>query len=181
MVEIIAALVSLGCIAASLRRLRLAIAPSEFDVRMLDDAIGSRDDLKKLRAALETHAGWERDLLAAALDDDPARAGAEIEEQVLDADWATQRWGRVPRVCASVATSLGFLCAAVVLIQGLGATDMSTLESGSILRSALDALALGIVGMGVSVAVHLRARAVTRNRREAVDHLADKLRRLAIP
>jgi len=104
-----------------------------------------------------------------------------MDEQVVEADWTTERWMRAPRVGASVATSAGFLCASVILIQALGAgeVDLGGMgATGSSLSLALTALALGIVGTAFCVAVHVRAQAITRQRRVAVDRLVDRLRTL---
>jgi hypothetical protein len=183
---IVAALVSLACVVASSRRLALAVSPTSYDPGMLLAAIRDganvrviRDALVKAEAEVESHA-WERDLLDAACASDPLARGALIEEQVLEADWATERWARVPRVCASVATSAGFLCGALGLIRALGVEQGSAVEGSPDLTTALDALALGIVGTAFCVAVHLRARTVTRSGRVAVDRLVDRLRTLPI-
>jgi hypothetical protein len=80
-----------------------------------------------------------------------------------------------------VATSAGFLCACVILIQALGDSASGASEAAAVtLTPALDALAIGIVGTTFCVAVHLRARAVTRERRAAVDRLVDRVRMLSI-
>ena len=40
----------------------------------------------------------------------PARV-ALVNEQLAELDYLAQRWERVPRVCASISTSFGFLLA----------------------------------------------------------------------
>ena len=196
MLGAVAALVSAGCIVASGRRLAFAVSPTPYDPALLLRALGDGADpsrLGRLRDALERAPGhpWEREVLEAATASDASARGAMLGEQIIEADWATERWARVPRVCASIATSVGFLCAALLLIRSLGAdaplspggmdgVDAGQGGSGEILASALGALALGIVGTAFSVAVHLRARVVTRERRAAVDGLVDRLRALPI-
>ena len=61
--------------------------------------------------AQESDASWENELLSAFDADAITRAGRDgvVNEQLLELDWRGQRWARVPRVCASVATSGGFL------------------------------------------------------------------------
>jgi hypothetical protein len=177
---LVAGLISLACILASCRRLALAIAPTAFDLDMLLAALAQPGSLEKLRAGLEPVACWEHELLDAACAELPAARGPLMDEQVVEADWSTERWMRAPRVGASVATSAGFLCASVILIQALGAgeVDLGNMgASGSNLSLALDALALGIVGTAFCVAVHVRAQVITRQRRVAVDRLVDRLRR----
>jgi hypothetical protein len=163
----VAGLVSLACILASCHRL----------------ALKEPADLGQLREGLAGFECWERDAFDAACASERAARGPLIDEQVIEADWSTERWIRVPRVGASIATSAGFLCACVILIQALGADTSDPAiggATGSSLTLALDALALGIVGTAFCVAVHLRARVVTRQRRAAVDQLVDRLRTLAI-
>jgi hypothetical protein len=180
---VLAGLVSLACIVASAHRLRLAVSPTQFDLGLLLGALKPAGSLERLREGLAQMDGWERDLVDAALASPPAARGPLIDEQVLEADWEIQRWARAPRVAASVSTSAGFLCACVILIQALGGDpadlSMST-GASSPLGVALGALALGIVGTSFSVAVHVRAQTVTRQRRLAVDQLADRLRMLVI-
>jgi hypothetical protein len=178
---LLAGLVSLACIVGSIRRLSQAVSPTAFDAGLLLGALKSGSDLSALREGLALVACWERDLLEAASDSNPAARGPLLAEQVIEADWATERWIRAPRVGASVATSAGFLCACVILIQALGDSASGASEAAGVtLTPALDALALGIVGTTFCVAVHLRARAITRERRAAVDRLLDRVRMLSI-
>jgi hypothetical protein len=190
MLVLLAALVSLACIAASGHRLRLAIAPTPYDLDLLLAALKHPGALPKLREGLSGTDCWERDVLEAASASPAAARAALLDEQVVEADWATERWMRAPRVAASVATSAGFLCASLVLIQALGSSVGSSAGSGEMnlggpvdgdaaagpLALALDALAVGIAGTAFCVAVHLRAQSVTRQRRKAVDQLVDQLR-----
>ncbi len=180
MLLIFAGLVSLACIAGSTRRLVLAVSPTAFDAGLLLGALKSQADLGALRDGLAAVAGWEHDLLEAASAANPAARGPLVDEQVIEADWATERWIRAPRVGASVATSAGFLSACVILIRALGDSASGAPVAGVRLTPALDALALGIVGTAFCVAIHLRARAVTRERRAAVDRLVDRVRMLSI-
>ncbi len=180
---LVAGLVSLACILASCKRLALAIAPTGFDLDLVLAALKQPGSVEKLRAGLEPVACWEHDLFEAACAEPPAARGPLLDEQVVEADWSTERWMRAPRVGASVATSAGFLCASVILIQALGAgdVDLATMgATGPTLSLALDALALGIVGTAFCVAVHVRAQAITRQRRVGVDRLVDRLRALGI-
>lgn len=183
MLAAVAALASLGCMALSARRLALAVSPTAYDPDLLLRALSDRGQLHRLRDRLAQTTGdvWERDLVDAACAPDLQARAALIDEQLLEADWATERWSRVPRVCASVATSVGFLCAALWLIGALGSEAPTPADpaSGATLTVALDALTLGLVGTTFCAAVHLRTRAVTRRRRAAVDQLVDRLRALS--
>ncbi len=185
MLVLVAGLVSLACILASCKRLALAIEPTAFDLDMLLVALAQPGGAEKLRAGLASVPCWEHELLEAACAEPPAARLPLMDEQVLEADWTTERWMRAPRVGASVATSAGFLCASVILIQALGQGGAGEVDlggmggTGSNLSLAMDALALGIVGTAFCVAVHVRAQAITRKRRVSIDRLVDRLRALS--
>lgn len=181
MLVLFAGLVSLACIIGSARRLAIAVSPTAFDLAMVLGALKGRGDLDKLREGLASVECWERELLEAAYASDSVTRGPLIDEQVLEADWSTERWVRAPRVGASISTSAGFLCASVILIQALGrSTSDGDVAATATLTPALDALALGIVGTAFCVAVYLRSRSVTRERRAAIDRLVDRVRMLSI-
>jgi hypothetical protein len=180
---VLSAIVSLACVLASVRRLVLAVSTSTFDPELLARALKHPQDLARLRQGLdagksgESGESWEMGLVSAALLQDADARAALIDEQVLEADWSSQRWAPVPRVCASIATSAGFLCASVVLIQAL--TAGSEEVTGASLVSALDALALGIAGASFCAAVHLRLRSGAKTRRASADRLIERVRQLA--
>ncbi len=167
----------------------MALAPSAYDATMLAAFLVEPRDLQRLEQRLSAiePGCWEAELLAGALAAPEARRG-RIAEQVLDVDWAFERWARVPRVCASVSTGVGFLCAALLLIGSLGqaverAEAPLEAEDGQalpLLDPALEALALGVVGTAFAATVHLRARALVRQRRAELDRLVDRVRELSI-
>lgn len=184
--DLVAAVGSAACMLASGHALALAVAPTALDERVLLGSMRNRARVRQLerRLAVEPAAAWERDLLEAACADDPGIRGALIEEQVVEADWRTQRWTAVPRVCARVATSVGFLGATLILIGALGPDDASALSSGGLsgspLGDALNTLAIGLVGTSFCVAVHMRVRAIAAQRRSGIDNLVDRLRSVVI-
>jgi hypothetical protein len=186
MLALLSALVAAGCVLASARRLAWAVAPTSLEPTTLleafrdgrddrwgtlRDAIASRDDLP-----------WERDVFSAFRVGDAVARDALVHEQLMELDWRAQRWARVPRVCASIASSAGFLFASIALMRGLSLPagdpgDRSAVTAA--LLSALDALAIGIAGTSFCVAVHLRARRAVRDRVAAAGRLVDRLRSLA--
>jgi hypothetical protein len=175
----LAALIAVLCCVASARRLAVAVAPTSLDPRLLLDALaredartwpGTRDALVALRVP------WESDVVAAfALESEAARE-ASLDEQMLELEWRSQRLSRVPRVCASIATSAGFLFASVAMLRGLSDPEPDTTAT---LMTALSSLTLGVAGMSFCVAVHLRARRVLRERLASIDRLVARLRTLA--
>ncbi|MGH7298645.1 MAG: hypothetical protein ACRELB_27135 [Polyangiaceae bacterium] len=128
-------------------------------------ALVARDDL-----------GWEHDLGEAAAEPGGDVRDARLGEQLLELDWAVQRWARVPRVCASIATSAGFLFASLALLQGLAVpAGPGSVGVRQTLFDALDALALGLAGTAFCVAVHLRARRAAPARVAAAQRLVGEL------
>jgi hypothetical protein len=153
-----------------------AVAPTSLEPGLLLEALKSDEEvLVKLPMAMGANAqgGWEQDLFAAlALPRGPVR-DALVGEQLMDLHERADRWARVPRVCASVSTSTGFLFASITLIRGLAApaSDAETTAVYAALTSALDALAIGICGASFCAAVHLRARRFLAGRLAATDRL----------
>ena len=183
-------LVAVGCVAASLRRLGFAVAPTWLDAQALVEAL--RGDRGRARwadvcdaIAKDARADWERDLVAALRSKaDPETRTALVNEQLSDLDWRLARWARVPRVCASVASSAGLLLGALALRAGLNDLDLATPDS---LHAALDAAAgraLAVVCVGVAgttwcVAINWHAQRAAKARLEATDKLVERLEALA--
>jgi hypothetical protein len=188
MLALFAAVVAAACIWASARRIAYAVAPTPLDIATLSSALRGSDGKARL-ASLTKYIGrargaeWESALLDAAAAAPHARA-ALVNEQLGEYDHSTKRWDRVPRVCASISSSSGFLLAAVALRIGVrdpSAFDPSTGDAvrGALLTGALNCVALGIAGAAFSIAAIHRARAEARSRLDAVDKLVDRLERIA--
>lgn len=178
----------LGCIGASARRLYFAVHPTPLDaallVKELQGARGRARYAALCRAIAETpEADWERDLVDALGADEEVRV-ARINEQLAELDHRLHRWIRVPRVCASISSSSGFLLAAVALRLGLARVDALAEEAvtDTLQAAALDALgivALGMWGTVACIALQRQARVVAKARLEAADKLVDRLEILA--
>jgi hypothetical protein len=182
MLAVLSALVALACVLASTRRLAWAASPTWLDPQLLADALRDEHatDWPKLRAAIAACAGaqWENELFGALDNPDEYSRIAQVNEQLRELDWLARRWARVPRVCASVATSAGFLFACLALIGGVAD---STGDVGRTLFSALDALAIGIVAASFCITVHIRAQRVVRERLAAADRLVERLEAVPRP
>jgi hypothetical protein len=180
MLALLSAVVALGCALAAARRLVWAVAPTGLDPAALLGALaGSADDGQGLRDRLGSRPDleWERDLLAARQEPGGAAREAVADEQLLELRWRVQRWERVPRVCASIATSAGFLFATIVLLQGVAApVEPGVAVPRTVLFTALTPFALGLAGMAFCVAVHLRARRILPLRLSAYDRLVRAVR-----
>lgn len=179
-----AGLVALGCVIASGRRLAWAVAPVELEPRMLlkalegDRALDVWTALKGTLASDERFA-WEQELLAAFDEVEGPKRDARVNEQLLELEGRAARWARVPRVCASIGTSVGLLFGSLGLLQGLAEPADGTGDAiHEALFSALGSLSLGIAATAFCVAVHVRAGRVSAERRAAIDALVDRLERL---
>jgi hypothetical protein len=174
-----AAIVALACVIASARRLALAVAPIEIEPRLVRRALeGDRAGAvaRALRAVLASgqRFSWERDLFAAFEEADERQRGALVNEQLLELEGRLTRSARVPRVCASIATSAGLLFGSLALVQGLGDPAQGDVAHGA-LPSALGAVSLGIAATAFCVAVHVRATRLVAERRAAIDELVTRL------
>jgi hypothetical protein len=179
-------LVAVACVVASARRLAQAVALTALHPEPVLEAL--RGDLPvdvrgRLCAVLggDDRFAWEQGLLEAFAPSDARLRDALVNEQLTELDGRAQRWARIPRVCASVATSAGFLLASVVLVQGLAVSpgDADPTGNRAVVEGALDAVAIGIAGASFCFAVHVRARRIVRDRLAAVGRLVVRLESVA--
>jgi hypothetical protein len=161
------------------------VAPTSYEAGLLLDMLrmdgGTR--WRSLRDAVvaDPEARWERDLFLALDESEPSARDALVMEQLQELDWRTQRWARVPRVCASIATSAGFLFGSLGLLRGLAlpVEEGAGIATRAAMVSALDALAIGIAGTSFCIAVHVRTRRVVRERLALAERLVGRLQALA--
>lgn len=179
-----AAIVALACVLASGRRLAWAVAPIALEPRMVLEALAGEPPDALLRAlsaavASDNRMSWERDLLAAFDEGAERERDALVNEQLLELEGRLVRFSRVPRVCASIATSTGLLFGSLALLQGLSAPEGGDAAvANAALVSALDAVSLGIAATAFCVAVHVRTGRLVAQRRAAIDDLVTRLQRL---
>lgn len=191
MIVAAAILVALACVAASTRRLWLvthATALHPEDVVAWLGRAPTKERLDALRAIVadDPEAEWERDLLAALNHPRSDARVALVNEQLTELDLRMQRWARVPRVCASVATSVGILLGTLVLRHGLANAPDLTGELGEIfvreiLGDAISVASFGVVGTAFCIGAHAHARRLTRARVEAADKMIERLETAAEP
>lgn len=187
MLVVLALLVAIGCAAASERRVWLArhataIDPDQLLASLTRAGRTGRDGVPVLReaAAHDPRADWERDLAAALSEGDDQRRAALVNEQLTELGYRLDRWSRVPRVCARVATSSGFMLATLVLRRGLADTGaipqtVDDLVFHGFVGEAVAVVGLGIAGGLLSVAAHRRAARVAKARMVAADRLVERL------
>lgn len=179
MLVALACVVALVCAAASLQRLSFALAPTALDPKLLSDGIAkgnpSLDDVERAISRVPG-ADWERDLTRAMRKPAEERVG-DVNEQLLELDQLASRWARVPRVCASVATSFGFLLGSLALREGLLDPDPEHIDQ--LIVRALNVVAVGVAGAIVCVAVHFRAGRAAKSRLVVVDGFVERLEKLS--
>ena len=181
---ILAVLVALACLAASARRLYFAAEASGLDPRVLVTTLrGDRDRARTAWRAIEAEiaqepaASWERELVEAVdARVEPAARVALVNEQLGELDYLAQRWSRVPRVCASVSASFGFMLASLALRDALASVDAVDVDGAVI--GAINVVAVGLLGAVGCVAFQSRARHLTKERLAAVDKLVERLETL---
>jgi hypothetical protein len=158
----------------------LVVAPTSLDPALLERALVDEASVARLRDALTRRPdlAWERQLVEAACSDveDGARE-ALLGEPLSELDWSLERWDRVPRVCASVASSVGFLCATFAVIEALALPEDPEAGTvlGRVLAAALGAFTVGLVGTSFCAAVHLRTRGLAKAKVAAADRLVARL------
>jgi hypothetical protein len=175
----LACVVALVCAAASLQRLSFALAPTALDPKMLSDVIATgRPSLDEFERAVSRAPGarWERDLAQAMKKPAQSRIG-DVNEQLLELDRLASRWSRVPRVCASVATSFGLLLGSLALREGL--LDPEPEHIDQLIVRALNVVAIGVAGAIVCAAVHFRVGKAAKSRLLVVDGMVERLEKLS--
>ncbi len=158
----------------------LVVAPTPLDLALMEKALVDGASVARLREALSQRPDltWERELVeAASSGSDEAAREALLGEPLSELDWSLERWDRVPRVCASVASSAGFLCATVAVIEALAMPSDPEAGPvlGRVLAAALGAFTVGLVGTSFCAAVHLRTRGLGKARMAAADRLVERL------
>lgn len=178
---VLAALVALGCAAACTRRLYFATHATAFHPTVwLDYVKRGEGDLVARAIARTPAADWERDLLAALGESDAEVRAGRVNEQLHELDFRLTRWARVPRVCASVASTAGFLFGSLVLRYGLIAAGDVADEAR---RGAIDAVVLqgvnvavlGMAGAAFAIAAQFRARRAAKAFQRDADALVGAL------
>jgi hypothetical protein len=189
-IPLVAVLVALACAAASARRVWFAANATALHPEDLHAALAKGkgpdaiDALREL-VANEPAADWERDLLDA-LTAPVAQRIALVNEQLTELDYRIQRWARVPRVCASIATSFGFMLATLVLREGLADTGEVPVEVGEMILKGLvaDALmvgAMGLIGTAFCIGAQAEAKRIAKARSVGADKLVERLEELLTP
>jgi hypothetical protein len=188
-IPFVAVLVAHACAAASARRVWFAANATALHPEDIHAALASAKGPEAITAlrelvANEPDADWERELLDA-LTAPVAHRIALVNEQLTELDYRIQRWARVPRVCASIATSFGFMLATLVLRKGLADTGDVPIEVGEMVLKGLvaDALmvgAMGLIGTAFCIGAQSEARRIAKGRSVGADKLVERLEELLL-
>jgi hypothetical protein len=182
-----AVVVALGCILASVKRLRMAVAPTKLDPRPIVDALkgdAGKANLPALREAIleEPDAEWEHELVHAMAASGDERTG-RVNELLTELDHTVQGWARVPRVCASIAASTGFLLASLALRNGLSVAEdlpqeIQDMAIRAAVKDGIDVAALGLCGAIACITIGHNAAKAAKGRLKATDELVERLEKL---
>jgi hypothetical protein len=181
-------MVAVLSVAASAARLTFVILATGLDPHAVDRfvshvEVGTAKGLARLEgvAASVAAADWERGLLAA-LRAPPWERTALVNEQLTELDHRIKRWVRVPRVCASICTSSGFLLAAMILRVTL-ADGGEAMPAGAMVDAAvfqaINIAAVGLAGAAFCIAIQMRARSAAVSQARVYDRLVQRLERFA--
>jgi hypothetical protein len=182
---VLAAVVALGCALASSRRLYFASNALVLHPAVWLSAIERGEGDRAERAAKKNpRADWERDVIDASRDADENSRTARINELLIDLDFRIGRWERVPRVCASIASSAGFLFGSLTLRFGLVASsalteDLRSDAINAVVLQAVNVAALGVAGAAFAIAAQVHARRVAKAFHRDVDALVATLEKAA--
>lgn len=196
----LALLCSLGCVAAALRRLMFVYGASSFDADTLLRSLRGNEGRARGRAiasSLEAAAVVDTDqdlyvALSALSARDVHRGDPDLTEDermahvnaaLLELDFRFDRWARVPRVCASISSSVGFLLASWALRTALMTAPSIAEESFNAalqeaINGALGVAAIGAAGTVTCLSVFYEARRVWKARRAATEKLVDRLEQI---
>ena len=173
--------VAIGCAAACVARLLYVTTATTFHPGVWLARIRAGKGGVVLEAVQATPtATWERALAAAVAEpNEEARAGL-VNEQLSELDFRIARWQRVPRVCASIASSAGFLLGSLVLRFGLTAAANASDELrgatiDEVVVQAVNVAVFGVAGASFAIAAHYRARRLSAAFLRDVDSLVEVL------
>ena len=188
MLSVIGVLIALACIVASAVRLKRVVLATPIDPGPLVAALrgdAGRAQFDEVRGALkeEPEGTWEGEL-AVALESKGERRAAEVNELLTELDFRLQSWARVPRVCASIAASSGFLLASLALRDGLNVAselpqELQELAIGRAVGDAVNVAAVGICGAVFCIAFGHHATKTAKVRLQEIDRLVERLEALA--
>lgn len=177
------AVVAASCAVASTWRLLLLQSATHHHPGELAEALAKGGPAQRAALALMGGApegSWEHALCASAATCEGPERDAMIVEQELDLDYALLRWGRVPRVCASLSTSAGFMLASLLLRDALTAEGALGGDVGELLVRGPVGEALAVAGFGLAGAlysgtVHGLVAHILRRRRGDAERVASAL------
>jgi len=173
-----------GCVAACTRRLYFATTPIAIHPAVWLAHVRRGEGERVARAASRMPAAsWERELLAALAEPDEEARTGRVNEQLSELDFLLARWARVPRVCASISSSAGFLFGSLAVRFGLVALENVPAEAShdainAVILQAVNVAVLGMAGASYAIAAQYAARKAARALSHDVELLVDALESL---
>lgn len=173
---VVVLVVALGCMGLSLRRLLFVFDAPFADAEALLKALraAKKRGVTLLEARLPdgSFESMVQEAIAAPADIRVARLG----EALMELEFSLAHWARVPRVCASITSSVGFLGAAVFLRRGLlEEVDGDAPDFNGLVLSAIGVAAVGIAGAITCALLHRAAMREAKQRMRGADDLVEWL------
>lgn len=182
MLALVSLAISIGCAWLSCWRLVLVDRATALHPKALAESVrGRRRRAEPVVGALLTldELSWEHQLAEGVSAEGEARL-AGVNESLSELDFRLQRWSRVPRACASIASTAGFLLAALVVRRGLLLAepgDAMRRAAEQIVAEGLGVVAMGLAGTAWCLIAHREAQRLVDERLVGVDRLVDRLER----
>lgn len=178
MIVFVSLVITLGCIAASVRRLYFATNPTAFDPAVLAETIKASPERFVALVSESPDAEWEKELWLALKQPNVNARSALVNEQLSEFEYRVRRWMRVPRVCARITSTSGFLLASLVLrsalkTPGLLAGDTMTLATTGPVADALAVVTLGMMGTAFCLTLQEKSAKAEKANFLAVDKLVE--------
>jgi len=187
--RIVAALIALSCVAASLHRVRIVLGATALDTQVVLETLRRRPKHEWVPVFASLASGtpmgsFERDL-ADALRAPRAKRAALVHAALRELDFELGRWLKVPRLCASISTSgclfVGTMILRAALVSGdVFDTDLTELVTVGLAGRALDVAATGVVGAATCIALHGASLRLKRAEAAAADGLVEALEESAL-
>jgi hypothetical protein len=187
--RIVAALIALSCVAASLHRVRIVLGATALDTQVVLETLRRRPKHEWVPVFASLASGtpvgsFERDL-ADALRAPRAKRAALVHAALRELDFELGRWLKVPRLCASISTSgclfVGTMILRAALVSGdVFDTDLTELVTVGLAGRALDVAATGVVGAAACIALHGASLRLKRAEAAGADGLVEALEESAL-
>ncbi|MFO0663103.1 MAG: hypothetical protein U0174_04080 [Polyangiaceae bacterium] len=173
---VVSIVVSSACAVVALRRLFGVLGFPSFDLRALLAELKEKPSAVVALLRARGAGTWEH-LCAEGYRQKGDAAAATLNEALLELEHGLSKGARVPRVTASVASSVGFLLASLVIRRGLtSAAEEPTPVFDGLIVVALNVVCVGVAGAVTCATAGTIANRIAKARWKEGEGLIDALR-----